>query len=356
VLFFELIQVALGQKESLTKNPSEQEWKAMLDMAKKQAVVGITFLALSKLAEIGQKPPLPLLYEWIGLSVQIRCDNQLAQNRCQELEKILDDGGFKNCVLKGQGMALYYKYPDSRQHGDIDVWVDGERDEVLAFIKDKGYCIGHVDIKHSDVSFFEDVPVEVHFLPSWMYSHSKNRILQQFFREKADSQFRNYDESAGFTHTTVEFDLVYSLVHIYRHVFDDGIGLRQLLDYYNILLHSTLEQRKDALGIVNQLGMKKFAGGVMYVLKESFLLKSDYYLCELNSSHGKHLLDEILLAGNFGQFDKRYSHRVKGDRLVNGITNIKRNFKFLFYYPSEVLCSPIWKVWHWCWRKKKGYL
>lgn len=356
IRFFEVLQVALGKRSCLDKLLTNEEWGTIYALAQKHAIAGVAFEALDVLSSQEQRPPKELLFEWIGLSEQIKQRNFFVNDRCEKLEKIINEGGFRCCVLKGQGSALYYEHPESRQCGDIDVWVDGDRDKVLAYIKEKGYHVGHVDIKHSDVEFFEDVPVEVHFMPSWIYSPSKNKTLQRFFKEKADSLFRNYDKKVGFTHTTVEFDLVYSLVHIYRHVFDEGIGLRQLLDYYHILINSTAEQRKEAWGVVFQLGMAKFAGGVMCVLRECFMLKPEYYLCEVNIRHGKHLLKEILLAGNFGHYDGRYCHGGKDDRLANGFTNIRRNFNFLFYYTSEVLWAPIWKVWHWCWRKRKGYL
>lgn len=360
--FFELLQVASSCRVFLSGVMTDEEWKAIFAIAQKQAVVGFAFDALEGIVGQGQKIPQALLFEWIGLSEQIKQRNRLVSQRCKQLEKLFVDGGFRCCVLKGQGTALYYQNPLCRQSGDIDVWVtkdgrcetDDVRSEVLSFFKGKGYHIGHVDIKHSDVDIFEDVPVEVHFIPSWMYSPWKNKILQRFFNVQANTQSQNYDKNTGFTHTTVDFDLVFSLVHIYRHVFDEGIGLRQLLDYYHILIHSKQTQREDAYKVLVDLGMCSFVGGVMCVLKKCFALSEEYYLCGVNERHGRFLLSEILAAGNFGHFDERNKHYQS--RWANGIQNVKRNLRFLKYYPSEVLWSPLWKVWHWGWRKRKGYL
>ena len=355
-LFFELIQVSLGKRQSLSRIPSGEEWQLMFAMADIQAVAGIAFLALERLASQGQKPPTDILLEWIGISEQIKHENQLVNKRCKDIEGILSSNGFKCCVLKGQGTALYYQNSQYRQSGDIDVWVKGDREEILNFARKNGYHIGHIDIKHSDIDFFEDVPVEVHFIPSWMFSPFKNKRLQKFFTEQADNQFRNKDVEAGFTHTTIEFDLVYSLVHIYRHVFEEGVGLRQLLDYYHILIHSDLQQREDALIVLKSLGMSSFVGGVMYVLQKCFMLDTDLVLCEVNEQHGEFLLSEILISGNFGHYDTRYGFHGKEERFRNGLIAMKRDMRYLCYYPSEVMWMPFWKLWHWCWRKKKGYL
>ena len=34
---------------------------------------------------------------------------------------------------------------------------------------------------------------------------------------------------------TVEFNIIFQLTHIYSHLMNEGIGLRQLLDYYYVL-------------------------------------------------------------------------------------------------------------------------
>ena len=240
VLFFELIQISLGNKEGVEKIPSESEWKRLFDLACKQSLASILLIGLDKvLSQPGVAKP-KLLFEWIGIQQVSETQNKLQNKRCQELCEIFKSAGFRSTVLKGQGTALYYDKPEYRQCGDIDIWVskdgrwlaDDVRSEVLQLVKEKGYHIGHVDIKHSDIDFFGDVPVEVHFLPSWMYCPSTNKRLQRFFKEKAERQFANVDEKLGFAHTTIDFDLVYSMVHIYRHIFSEGIGLRQLVDYY----------------------------------------------------------------------------------------------------------------------------
>lgn len=367
-LFFELIQITLGNREQLERNPTEKEWDMLFDCACKQSLASITLEGVNRLSEISGalKPPIDVLYEWIGLQQQTIAQNKIQDQRAKELCELLKKGGFKSCVLKGQGTALYYNKPEYRECGDIDIWIKGHtdvtecadivRERALQFVKEKGFHIGHVDIKHSDIDFFDDVPVEVHFLPSWMYCPFTNKKLQKFFDEKAERLFANYDEKLGFAHTTINFDLVYSMVHIYRHIFSEGIGLRQLVDYYYILQNSSLEQRKDAFDVLCQLKMKSFVGGIMWILITCFGMKDEYMLCPVNERHGNFLLSEIMVAGNFGQYDERTRRVPTDQKIKRGFAQLGRNVRFLTYYPSEVLWSPFWKLWHWGWRKRKGYL
>ena len=364
-LFFELIQVSLGNKEQLEREPTKKEWAMLYEMACKQSLESVLLEGVSRLKNVNPNVNVDqyLLLEWIGAGLQTESLNKVQNKRARQLTELFSRNGFRTCVLKGQGTALYYEKPEHRQCGDIDIWVSGHtystdvvRDRVLQFVKEKGLHIGHVDIKHSDIEFFEDVPVEVHFLPSWMYCPTTNRRLQCFFASKAERQFANFEEKIGFAHTTIDFDLVYSMVHIYRHIFSEGIGLRQLVDYYYILQCSTEELRQDAFRVLCRLRMRSFVGGVMWILMECFSMNIKYSLCPANERHGKFLLTEIMAAGSFGHFDIRITQIDHNKRFKRGVSQLKRNLRFVSYYPTEVLWSPFWKLWHWCWRKWKGYL
>lgn len=357
-LFFELIQISLGNGDRFERMPSDAEWRALFELACKQSLQSVLLLGLEKVLSNPDVVKPSVLFEWIASQQTTEMQNRLQNERAKQLTTIFKDkGGFRSCILKGQGTALYYEKPEYRQCGDIDIWVEGDRDKVLDFARSNKLHIGHVDIKHSDINFFKDVPVEVHFLPSWMYCPSTNRRLMRFFAEVAEKQFRNYDEQVGFTHTTIEFDLVYSMVHIYRHIFSEGIGLRQLIDYYYIL-HSVKseELRVNSFETLCFLKMGKFAGGVMWILRECFGIKEDLLLCPVNERHGRFLLSEIMTAGNFGQYDERTLRVDKDKKFKRGFAQLGRNLRFVTYYPSEVLWSPFWKLWHWGWRKRKGYL
>lgn len=86
-LFYELVQVALGQKDKLSRLPSDKDWANLFLLFQKQAVIGITFKALEKLNQQGQRPPLSLLYEWIGQVEQIKLRNLLINKRFGEITK-----------------------------------------------------------------------------------------------------------------------------------------------------------------------------------------------------------------------------------------------------------------------------
>ncbi len=57
-------------------------------------------------------------------------------------------------------------------------------------------------------------------------------------------------------------------IDIYRHLLDEGVGLRQLVDYYYILQHSSESERQEAVVTLTSFRMKRFVGAVIYVMQE----------------------------------------------------------------------------------------
>ena len=350
-LFIELLQVTVGTRDSLSRVPSGIEWQNLYEVGQRHAIESIILYGIERLPE-NQRPTKALLLQLIGIGEILKQRNQQLNKACIELQSIFTKNDFKSCILKGQGNALLYPNPMLRQCGDIDIWVDGDRDKIIDFLRGNGQ-VGHINIKHCDWNIIQDTSVEVHFIPTWFYNPFSNKKLKIWFEEQKDIQFKNESE-LGFTRPTISFNLVYVLIHIYMHLFDEGIGLRQLMDYYYVIQHSTFEERQEALRVFCSFKMKRFVGAVMYVMQEVFRLESDYLMTQPLTNDGRFLLNEIMRSGNFGHFDERHCHHQS--RLANGIENIKRNLRFVGRYPQEVCWMPAWKIWHWFWRKGKGYI
>lgn len=299
---------------------------------------------------------MSLLYQWIGEGEQIRQQNQRIDQQCEQLFTWFKKRDFPNSIIKGQGVARLYPQPDLRQPGDIDIWVDGSREEIVNLMRSNFIGVTYVDYVNCHAGFFTDTEVEVHFRPTWFFNPFVNRKVQKWINKNKTEQMTHFDEQVGFNYPTVEFNLVFSLIHIYRHVLFEGIGLRQLTDYYFILQHSTADERQKAFRLLRKFGVGKFVGAVMYVMQCVYGLEESLMLSGVNEKLGKMLLDEILRGGNFGQYDDRIKRVNDHERWKRGWENFKRDMRFIKDYPSEVVWMPIWKVWHYFWRLSKGYL
>lgn len=359
-LFVELIQIALGTRTVLSRIPSENEWQQIYEIAAKQSLVGVVLSGIEviRAKNVELSVPRVLLLQWIGEVQVIEQQNKKLNKAAEHLTRIFKNGGLRSCVLKGQGVARLYSGSLSlrRQPGDIDLWVEGGREKVLQFLKSSYLKTGTVVIHHVDTSIIDGVETEVHFLPSYSYNYFRYITYKKFFKEEANQQFDHFDERVGFAYPTNRFNAVYLMMHIFRHVFHEGIGLRQLMDYYFVLIHLRDEERKWAYGKLKWLGLGRVTSAVMFVMKAVFLMDDKYLLCSPSEKTGKYLLEEILAGGNFGKFGDQYESAHSGSCFNLYLKNLKRLGKVYSLCPSEVLWAPIWKPSHWLWRKCKGYV
>lgn len=348
-LFYELLQVAVGSRETLSHIPTSVEWSDIYAVSQKQSLVGIAFQGLTKLysarPELTVNLPSSLKMKWMAMAVDIQRRNSLILERVSELNLLFAGDGYCSTVLKGVGVSKYYPDPSLRQSGDIDLWVDAPRKELILYLRSK-YKVGSIVVHHADVEIFPDIETEIHFWPSYTYNPFRWLKYRSFFNcSRAECFISNGD---GYCSPPLRFNSVYLMMHIFRHIYNEGIGLRQLLDYYYLLRKLTLSDRVWAMATLRKMGLGKFTAAVMWVIREVFK-GNDFLLCSPDEKSGRFLLNEIELAGNFGKWDSRI-HRRKG-YIGRVAENLGRLTTFFSLSPSEVLWAPFWKAWHWCWRK-----
>ena len=153
---------------------------------------------------------------------------------------------------------------------------------------------------------------------------------------------------------TTAFNVVYQLTHLYHHFFDEGIGMRQIIDYYYVvsMLNVNCEMLTWLPKELKYLGLWKFAGAVMYVLHEALGLPEEKMIAPMDEKRGRLLLAEILNGGNFGKHFTKYGHFTQQGMAKKYFLKIWRNMHFVRYYPAEALSEPIFRTWHFFWRMK----
>lgn len=355
-LFFELLQMALGTREKLSRVPSAAEWGSLFDEAERQAVAGVVFPVIEELSRCGHKPPLEILYEWIGLAEQLKQQNKVVNQAAVKLSASLKKDGFETCILKGQGNATLYPNPLLRNPGDIDLLVSkkpiGEVIEYVRGMNPEGRALYH----HIELGEVNGVEVEVHYRPSYMFYPVHNRRLQRWFVNHTGEQLLHeveLPEGAGRVCVpTPEFNVVFQLSHVYNHFLHEGIGLRQIVDYFFLLRREgEKDERREGLEkTLRYLGLEKIAGAVMWVLNEVLGLEEKYLIAPKDEKRGKALLVEIMKGGNFGFYD---AENLRANSAVKkNIQRIKRDLRLVRYFPSECLWEPAFRIYHFFWRMK----
>ena len=456
-IFFDFLSFCIGSAKEIPSSLKEADWKELYAIAKKQCIVGVLFDGIKKLPaeHVGMKKEL--LLQWMAENQMLEKANVRLNDAAIQVSEWFRKKGFRTCILKGQGNALMYPNPYSRTPGDIDIWVEGEDKRVISFVRSisphEKACYHHIEFPS-----YKGVEVEVHYRPSFLLCFWHNRKLQKYYERVKEEQYSHrvmLGEQGEIAIPTVEFNLIFQLTHIYAHLMNEGIGLRQLVDYYYVLcdfykvyqksskitpslfvdkasctrqfesefsLHSlaslfplkegstshpdplTLRgeggnrptrcseplRSKDggpskvspncagwdrlsiegdnsagsttavtssastALDVVQkelkELGLWKFAGGIMYIMQEVFGMPASRLIVPPNEKYGKFVLNEVLEAGNFGKHDAR--NRFGRSQLGHNLQRVYRDIRLVRYFPGEAICEPLFRVWHFFWRLK----
>ena len=445
-IFFEFLRFCIGSAKEIPGSLKEVDWKELYAIAKKQCLVGILFDGIKKLpAEyVGMKKEL--LLQWMAESQMLEKANVRLNDAAIQVSEWFLKKGFRTCILKGQGNALMYPNPYSRTPGDIDIWVEGGDKRVISFVRSisphEKACYHHIEFPS-----YKGVEVEVHYRPSFLLCFWHNRKFQKYYERVKEEQFSHrvmLGEQGEIAIPMVEFNLIFQLTHIFSHLMNEGIGLRQLVDYYYVLCDFykvyqksskitpslfTLKEgstshpdpltlrgeggnrptrcseplrskdggpskvspncagwdRRDAIGDMTsataststdtsataarssfaanssaaidrvqkelkELGLWKFAGGIMYIMQEVFGMPASRLIVPPNEKYGKFVLNEVLEAGNFGKHDAR--NRFGRSQLGHNLQRVYRDIRLVRYFPAEALCEPLFRTWHFFWRVK----
>ena len=399
-------------------------------------IYSILFDGIKKLPAEHVEMEKELLLQWMAESQMLVKANVRLNDAAIQVSEWFRKKGFRTCILKGQGNALMYPNPYSRTPGDIDIWVEGEDKRVISFVRSisphEKACYHHIEFPS-----YKGVEVEVHYRPSFLLCFWHDRKLQKYYERVKEEQFSHrvmLGEQGEIAIPTVEFNLIFQLTHIFAHLMNEGIGLRQLVDYYYVLCDFykvyqksskitpslfTLKEgstshpdpltlrgeggnrptrcseplrskdggpskvspncagwdRRDAIGdmtsataarssfAVNssaaidrvqkelkELGLWKFAGGIMYIMQEVFGMPASRLIVPPNEKYGKFVLNEVLEAGNFGRHDAR--NRFGRSKLGHNLQRVYRDIRLVRYFPAEALCEPLFRIWHFFWRMK----
>ena len=360
---FAFLKYCLGYKEDMSRVIACMNWQELYSFASKQALLGLCFEGIERLGkkypeELKRNPiGRELLMTWMGKAQQIRRQNMKVNAVAGKLFAMLRVDGMRCCVLKGQGNALMYPNPYSRTPGDIDVWIDASRERIMEYAQKKFELGDDIRLQHLETSL-DGVPVELHFFPCSMNNPIYHARLQKCFKRNADLQCSNVvglpNGAGDIAIPTSAFNVVYQLTHLYHHFFDEGIGMRQIIDYYYVVNNDELLVVRDTLQReLKHLGLWKFSGAVMYVLHEALGLPEEKMIAPMDEKRGKLLLAEILNGGNFGKHFTKYGHFTQQGMAKKYFLKIWRNMHFVRYYPAEALSEPIFRTWHFFWRKWK---
>lgn len=337
----------------------EMDWKALFRFAKHNGLTGIYFHGIKHLPA-GAIPP-GILSMWMAGATTIR-------QRCVEVARVTElmsleaeKAGFRTLVLKGTGNSLHYPDWQMRTPGDVDLLLLKTQDGKLDLDKSSeavlDYARRHLQggksiYHHIEAPANGNVAVEIHYRPQWRCNPLHNAKLQNWFATELPAQAGNRKKletrgnSFQFSAPTVQFNTIYQLCHLSNHLLQGGISLRQLIDYH--LLLTTAKSPQENSLLLNQLGLARFAGGLMWTLQQLFDLPTSKMITMPNKKVGKRLMKEVMSGCGLADTGKPLWPRTA---IGHNIWRLARDARLAGIVGSEAVWEPLFRLLHWWWRK-----
>ena len=306
-LFLALLRYSLGIEETFPFTPTPEQWQQLYVESHRQSLVGMLFDGVNRLRG-EQRPPMEMTMQWANEAEIIRGMNGRLNTECGRLTQLFEAEGHKTVILKGQANARLYPNPLNRMTGDIDILVSGGTEKVLEMLdrlhltgEDEEVSYHHVHLKEK----VNGTEVEVHFRPvAFHYNEKLNQRMHDFLYDELKKGCEKTEY--GFRVPSMKFALVMQLSHIHRHLVGEGLGMRQVIDYWILLRNSTEEDRKVVASVLKKLKLNNMARAMMWVISRLFDEKECLLPVKHNERKGRWVLDKMFRSGNFGKYSKEY--------------------------------------------------
>lgn len=341
-----IVRTALhGDGECLENCP--MDYQMMMRLAEEQAVQGLLLDGVACMPK-EMTPPLPLLLKLTGVVYQ-QMEN-INRRHIDVIGKIagaLKDAGIKAVFMKGQTTGRRWPNPLHRTPGDVDFLV-GKKDYLKTL--DVLESIGRVDRtlrhEHHGMAFVDGVQIEPHYkIHNYQCPWTDRRMngLANHILQNDCSKTLIGEHEVNVLPPT--FESVFLISHIVNHIYEEGLGLRQLIDYAMLLKyeHHNIDWERHGKWL-NDVNMTR-AWRIVACLCQDYLGNERYWeFTDREHEWVGRLMKDVMTVGNFGRAAYTFKHDTIWHRLQNYRWVVRRAWKMGFVCPGEARWWPISKL------------
>lgn len=315
--------------DSLFASMQAEDWNELMDYFNKQGIFAIT---LSAIANSSVRPPRKELLKWIGQANVLENRFKEQADIVRKLTKFFNKNGIDVLIMKGLALSSYYTKPESREFCDIDIYTFGDNKKANNLIRKRGIKIEEED-KH-DIFDIGGVHFEHHktFLS---VDFSIGRTLENHLLEIC-SQNIFLRSNDNWIIPNADFNAIFLLRHMTRHLASEGCTLKNVLDY-GLLLYKDGDNINwgKIVPILKETKLDKAFDTIVTicgkVLDEDF---TRFYIQKPNTELVKRVFNEILNVDIFADRDSDINKRV--------IKKTKRLFSRKWMYDTQLLPDKFW--------------
>ncbi|WP_314922146.1 nucleotidyltransferase family protein [Prevotella pallens] len=313
-LLKELIRNELWGEQLSFSSLDKKDFTFLQKIANMQTVSGLVF---SSLINNNIKLPQQEALAAFGGLENIKKSNQLLNRNLIFLTELLEKYDIKFFVVKGQTVANLYPHPLHRIGGDIDFYCFSKDLERLINILHKELNIElEKDESEQHYTFqYNETLFELHFT-LYKFADIEN---QRYFDNLIDTEPLSYVliDNKEIPILSPTLNLAYTFLHLYHHLIELGVGLRQFCDIAILCYTAAMAEQnqnkeksidKERLtNILTHLDYLSAFKAIGTILIEELGLSKNYFpyqLIKQDYERKKYILSIVYKRGNFGKYGR----------------------------------------------------
>lgn len=312
-MLLKIIRRALWQ-ENLPLEASA--WDEVELLAEQQGVLWMLYPGIK-----GTVVPKEKLQEWRNATITGIWQNESINALQKKLLAHLKEKRIRAVILKGTSCSRYYADPNMRPLGDIDILVDRENvDAVADYLCSQGFETTSTAHKFH-IGFSHDaITVEVHYhctdLPMGKGTDAA-RNAEKNFLDQIEIAVMN---GMRFPVLSESNQALMLLMHMERHMQEDGLGLRQLCDWAAFVHGTDHKHWEKTIPLLKSCGLFQYARVVTNVCMTYLGLDCDdlSWANTVNTQLAEALMQDVFRRGNCGRADNQNVGSLFSDRSTMG--------------------------------------
>ena len=225
------------------------------------------------------------------------------KNREKLLTKIgkeFSANGIPYIEIKGLKVARYYPVPSLRTMGDTDLVVHIEDKERASEILSGLGIIYRYEFTGKESNFTKHgINIELHHC--LIYDEVISTVEQKRF-------FNDCWQYMGHDELNHNFHFLYLLIHIRKHMMNEGVGIRQFMDLAVLIMNDTMLDWNWITDKLIELKMYRFACVCFSMIEYWFGVETPVEYIKNNEEFSMHATERVLKNGAFG-FDDRNNRK-----------------------------------------------
>lgn len=326
----------------------EVNWTGIYDMAEKQTVVGVCFDGVQLLPK-EYLPEMDIMMEWAGRVNIIETLNQQQNKGIADVVSRYNSIGLHPVLLEGQGVGQYYRIPNHRSVGGIDLYFPENIKKANLFTS-----------TWDSVEFEEETASHLSF--NWNgLSVENHHKYAKFFSRKNKKSWEDVEKIipliSGNKLCISEFEVdvlnpqinvLYVFIHLLHHLLQVGIGLHQVCDW--ICLWKACEQFIDKtlfIKTVDMLPVRRSMTALTWIAESYLGIEKGVIPLDTDTLQAKTdgvlLLNDIIVTGSLGhdtEIWKNFKRNAHFRNFKSYCLAVKRMIRIRKLCPSEIDAYP----------------